>query len=148
MVDSDKPTRRETGVCQFVRFVRRVFGRFSRMAELRTWRERVATPLRGSGEEKPAEMPPDKLTNRTNPELLRVGLSETGLGQTSESSDKPRTDGQRLIRIGPTTWREAEWARALCVFCPEPVAPGDVIACAEHRGRLEQIVMPWEDRAR
>lgn len=51
---------------------------------------------------------------------------------------------QRLVRTGPNTWQEAEWARELCVFCPKLLAEGDVIACAEHRAELDKIVMPWE----
>lgn len=133
------------GVCQFVRFVREVFWRNSQMAELRTWRQRIATPLKRVEEEKSPETSPDKLTNRTNPEVLRVGLSETDIGQTSEMSDKPTDlEPQRLVRIGSNTWKEAEWARGLCVFCPNELAPGDVISCAEHRARMDQLVMPWE----
>lgn len=51
---------------------------------------------------------------------------------------------QRLVRTGPSTWMEAEWARGLCVFCDQPTTTGDVIACDDHRARLDAIVMPWE----
>lgn len=107
--------------------------------ELRSWRERVATPLKRVEEEKPAERSPDKLTNRTNPDLLRVGLSETAVGQTPEIPDKPR-----LVRTGPNTWEEAAWSRNLCVFCEAPAV--DIIACAEHRTKLDQLVMPWDEK--
>lgn len=109
------------------------------MAELRTWRQRLATPLKRVEEEKPPETSPDNRTNRTNPDLLRVSLSETVFGQTSEKPDKPR-----LVRIGPNTWKEADWCRGLCVNCEEPLAPGDVIACTWHRAQIDALVMPWE----
>lgn len=105
------------------------------MAELKTWRQHIATPLKRVEEEKPAEMSPDKLTNRTNPDFLRVGLSETGAGQTSVIPDKPR-----LIRAGPSTWTEAEWAQGLCASCTNPLAPGDVVACVGHQGSLPGMV--------
>lgn len=41
-------------------------------------------------------------------------------------------------KVGPTTWRETVWSKQRCVFCPEPLAPGDKIACEEHRKRLDQ----------
>lgn len=47
--------------------------------------------------------------------------------------ERPDPDPPRLVRVGPTTWIEAEWARALCVLCPATVGEGDVIACPTHR---------------
>jgi hypothetical protein len=112
---------------------------------LRSWRELLAAPLPEAPKEGPEKNPggnsSDKSDNRTNTDLLRVELSETVLGQIAETSDKlPR---QRLIQTGPTTWVEAEWCRALCVFCDRPAL--DVIACAEHRAKIDAIVMPWSE---
>lgn len=45
---------------------------------------------------------------------------------------------ERLVRIGPDTWKLAEWAKPLCVFCPAELADGDPIACVEHRRRLDR----------
>lgn len=47
---------------------------------------------------------------------------------------------QRLEQTGPNTWVEAAWARGLCVWCPAALAPGDVIACAEHRAAIDDMV--------
>lgn len=35
-----------------------------------------------------------------------------------------------------------------CVFCDQPLAAGDRIACAEHRRRLDETPMPWDRPAR
>jgi hypothetical protein len=64
---------------------------------------------------------------------------------TEASANDPQTlPRPRLVRTGPNTWVEAEWARGLCVYCPESTAPGDIIACAEHRATIDAIVMSWE----
>lgn len=49
----------------------------------------------------------------------------------------------RLVQVGPTTWELADWARGLCVTCPAPLAPGDKIACVEHRRLIDAEPMPW-----
>lgn len=114
---------------------------------LKSWRELLASPrpddpLEGAGDIS-QENAPDKSDKRTNADLLRVDLSEVSLGQIEETSDKSiELPPQRLVRTGPNTWEEAAWARALCVFCEAPAV--DVIACAEHRAKLDQTVMPWE----
>jgi hypothetical protein len=33
----------------------------------------------------------------------------------------------------PGQWRETAASAALCIWCPEPLAEGDKIGCAEHR---------------
>lgn len=106
------------------------------VAELKTWRQRIATPIKRVGEEKPAEIPSDNRTNRTNPDFLRVSLSEDVIGQTSVLPDKPPDRGPRLLSLGGGRWAEADWARDLCVYCPNPLAPGDVVACVEHQGTV------------
>ena len=50
----------------------------------------------------------------------------------------------RLVQVGPTTWELAAWARDLCVNCDQPLAPGDTIACAEHRRLIDAEPMPWD----
>lgn len=84
---------------------------------LRSWRELLAGPPR-------------------KPE------SETVPTVSTTADVLPR---QRLVRTGPNTWAEAEWARGLCVFCDQPTADGDVISCAEHRAKMDAIVMPREE---
>lgn len=113
---------------------------------MKTWRERIATPLKRVEDEKSDEKPSDKLTNRTNPDLLRVGLSDRAVGQTSVRPDKPPDlPRPRLVRIGPTTWREAEWCRSLCVMCPNPLATGDVVACVAHRPLIDAEIAKWRE---
>lgn len=58
----------------------------------------------------------------------------------------PVVERQRLVRTGPNTWIEADWARGLCVFCDQPTAAGDLITCPTHRAKMDAIVMPWESR--
>ncbi len=36
-------------------------------------------------------------------------------------------------QIGPNAWRETAWALARCVLCPDMLAAGDRIYCADHR---------------
>lgn len=128
--------------------------------ELKSWRERSATLLKGPGDEIPEQ--PVRQNDKTgqNPDLLLVGsvgeAPET-VRQNPVMSDKTPTndpldvrsvsgvtDRPRLFRVGPTTWKEAEWASGLCVFCSNELAEGDVITCIEHRGKIDQIVMPWD----
>jgi hypothetical protein len=33
----------------------------------------------------------------------------------------------------------------LCCFCPRLLAEGDRIACPDHRAKLEETPMPWDD---
>lgn len=112
--------------------------------ELRSWRERLATPLKGPGRENQEETASTNPTNQQTPVSLRVGLLEGGQNIPKQTPALPR---QRLVRTGSTTWVEAEWARRLCVNCDEPTAPGDLIACAEHRRQLDAILMPWDAEA-
>lgn len=37
-------------------------------------------------------------------------------------------------------WRETATSAMLCIFCSRPLAPGDKIACPEHRRRLDSTV--------
>lgn len=106
--------------------------------ELRSWRDRIGAPLKGAGQEIREEAQSTNQTNPQTPDSIRVGK------WTQESTNHPQTseDRPRLVRTGPTTWEEAEWSRKLCVFCEAPAV--DVIACAEHRAKLDQLVMPWE----
>ena len=52
--------------------------------------------------------------------------------------------GARLVRTGPNSWAEANWARGLCVMCDEPLKDGDVIACVTHRRQMDALEMPWD----
>jgi len=69
-------------------------------------------------------------------------------------------DGGRLRHRGPR-WAEGDPARRalatfhdeivhlvttgrLCCFCPRRVAEGDKIACADHRAKIEETPMPWD----
>lgn len=147
---------------------------------LKSWRELLASPLPEAPKEGQDDVSrgnaSDKCQNRTNPDSLRVELSETTIGQIPKTSDKstadlcviagctepiaegdlvycavhrvkaddgalwgPRAVRQRLEQTGPNTWQEAEWARGLCVFCEQ--AAVDVIACAEHRARIDALVL-------
>lgn len=115
--------------------------------ELRSWRERLATPLKGPAETVSVRSAPTEPTKRQNPDSLRVGSVAVALDRTPVLGDTTPVLGRpRLVRIGPSTWQEAEWARGLCVYCPAPVAPGDLIACREHRQKIDAIVMPWDRR--
>ncbi len=122
------------------------------MTALKSWRERLATPLKAR-EQAPeqAESPQTKQTKQT-PDFLRVGLLA---GESTNHQQTPVTDdvlnvrsdvrtAARLVRTGPNTWAEADWARGLCVMCPEPLMAGDVIACAEHRRQMDALEMPWD----
>lgn len=118
---------------------------------LKSWRELLATPLTEAplkgADDVSGENLSDKSDKSDKSVLLREHLSETVLGQIAEVSDKlPALPRSRLVRIGPNAWKESEWARGLCVFCDDPVAGGDVLACEEHRARLDATVMPWEER--
>jgi hypothetical protein len=133
-------------------------------SSLKSWRELLASPLpepllEGQDDDFQGNAP-DKSDKRTNPDLLRVDLSETAFGQIPESSDKspvedtqtesslevkpftPEIGRSRLVQTGPNTWKEAEWCRGLCVNCEEPLAPGDVIACTWHRAQIDALT--WE----
>lgn len=120
---------------------------------LKSWRERLATPLKTS-DQTPGEgdRPQTQKTTQTS-NSLRVGL------RTPDSANRTQTpidndpllhvrsdvrNGPRLVRTGPNTWIEAEWARGLCVMCPEPLKEGDVIACVEHRRQMDALEMPWD----
>ncbi len=145
----------------------------SEKRELRSWRERLATPLKGSGDEIPDK---DRQTNHTNPQTphsLRVGLLGTAPNIPKQTSDpcviagcsEPIAEGDivycvghrrraddgtlwaapaprpRLVQTGPTTWVEADWCKGLCVNCEQRLAPGDVIACSEHRAAIDALVL-------
>lgn len=113
----------------------------SEKRELRSWRERIATPLRRGGEEIQTETLSTNPTNPQTPDSLRVSK------WTEESTNHPQTlPRQRLVRTGENTWKEAEWARGLCCFCECPVAEGDVIACKDHRAALDAEPMPWDEK--
>lgn len=63
--------------------------------------------------------------------------------RSDSGASRPRP---RLVRIGPTTWVEADWCKGLCVTCEEPLAKGSVIACVEHRRQIDALLMPWESK--
>lgn len=121
------------------------------MSALKSWRELLATPLpeppKEGQDDVSQEHASDKSDNRTNQDSLRVDLSETVIGQIEETSDKSPVQPSnvrsgvrsRLVRTGPNTWVLAEWSLALCVMCDELLAPGDLIACPEHRLRIEAV---------
>jgi hypothetical protein len=114
---------------------------------LKSWRELLATPLpevpKGDGEIVPGDVGRTQIPQIPQiPDSLRVDL------HTDESANRPQIPPetlprQRLIQTGPNTWVEAEWARGLCVFCDRPSV--DVIACPEHRAKIDAIVMPWSE---
>lgn len=109
---------------------------------LKSWRERLATPLKAPEQESGEKESLQTTTNPQTSDFLRVGLlvgESTNLPQTPES--RPR-----LVRTGLNTWVEVAWARELCVLCEEPLAPGDVIACQEHRRQMDELEMPWDRR--
>lgn len=115
---------------------------------LKSWRELLAAPLpeapKGGGSDSDGNSS-DKSDKRTNPDLLRVDLSETTFGQIPKSSDKLIFQARpRLVTIGPRTWAESDWSKGICVYCPVHLAPGDVIACANHREQMDAVLMPWE----
>jgi hypothetical protein len=123
-------------------------------SSLKSWRELLASPLTEDpleGQEDDFQgNAPDKSDKRTNPDLLRVDLSERPVGQIPIESDKyPPSVGNLsgfqpglpyFKQLGPTTWVETDWSRGRCVFDGghAPVAPGDRIACVEHRRLMDQ----------
>lgn len=121
-------------------------------SSLKSWRERLATPLKAPEQAvEEVDRPQTPQTTQT-PDSLRVSLrteksanrpqtpiATTPLNVSSDVSSRPR-----LVRTGPNTWIEAKWARGLCVYCPEPLAAGDVIACAAHRRQMDALEMPWD----
>lgn len=115
------------------------------MAGLKSWRELLETPLRE--EEKTPEAATPMIYCET-PET--GGFPPSGVSQAPpmknpcETPEKLPDRPSRLVRTGENTGKEAEWARGLCVYCPEPLAPGDVIACTWHRAQMDATVMPWE----
>ena len=44
--------------------------------------------------------------------------------------------------------REPDLNAHHCCFCSDFVAPGDRIACTEHRARINAEPMPWDEPAR
>lgn len=109
--------------------------------ELRSWRERIATPLKGSGEEIQTSEASTNQTNPQTPESLRVGK------WTGSSTNRPQTSEEPwLVVVGPNQWVLTPYALARCCFCPELLAEGDTTACVEHRRRLDETLMPWEGR--
>lgn len=119
------------------------------MAELRTWRQRIATPLKGSGDANSGETSPDKPDKLTNPpfpssEFVRKP-SLTNPDSVGQTPDPHRPDPRpRLLRIAENKWVLADWARELCVYCPEPLAPGDIISCVTHKAMRDGVPMPWD----
>ena len=81
---------------------------------LRSWRERLATPLASVA---PSAAP------------------------VSSVATLPRS---RLEQIGPNTWQEAEWCRGLCVRDGNPLAEGDLIWCTSCRAQADSMRMPWD----
>lgn len=46
----------------------------------------------------------------------------------------------RLVPTGPTTAVEADWSKALCVFCLRPVAPNDKTKCHWHKAVSASLI--------
>lgn len=116
------------------------------MVGLKSWRELLETPLRE--EEKPAGDENSLIYCETPKTDV---FSPSGVSQEDPMKNPCETpeklaDRQRLVRTEANTWKEAEWARGLCVFCDEPLVPGDVIACTWHRAQMDATMMPWEMR--
>jgi hypothetical protein len=109
---------------------------------LRSWRERVATPLKGPTAEIPEETLRQNAKRGQNPVPSLVGIGEEATAKTSVGHAKTPSfsPGEPFFeQLGPTTWRETAWARARCVWwmeCFSLVAEGDLIACPEHRERM------------
>lgn len=116
------------------------------MTGLKSWRELLETPLKEDEESSGDVNPLRKCEIPKSGGFPSSGIShEKAMRKPCESPEKlPEIPPQRLVRTGESTWVEAEWARGLCVFCERPVAEGDVIACAEHRTKLDATVMPWD----
>jgi hypothetical protein len=120
--------------------------RGSGMAGLKSWRELLETPLKEDEKDAGEEKSLRKCEIPETGGFPSSGISqETPMRKPCEIPEKfPEPERQRLVRTGPNTWKEAEWARGLCVFCDAPAV--DVIACTEHRAEIDRIVMPWESR--
>jgi hypothetical protein len=121
---------------------------------LRTWRERIATPLKAPGDDVSEEVVRQNAKRGQNPVSPLVGIGETCTAKTPDISAKTSVEHAEIPssvgnlsgfqpglpyfeQIGPTTWVETAWARARCVFCPRPLADGDLICCADHRQQME-----------
>lgn len=138
-----KPTRREIGVCGFVWFVDDMT---TEKRQLRTWRERLATPLKALGEVS------QEITASTNPQTtqtpdsLRVGTwtqDQTNSKQTPvEHGVTPLNVGNlsgfqpgppHFEQIGPNRWIETPYGAARCVYDDGPLAEGDRLFCEQHQ---------------
>jgi hypothetical protein len=115
--------------------------------QLRTWRERLATPLKAPGEVSPEKPASTNSTNPQTPDSLRVGT------WTQESTNHPQTPVEHgatplnvgnlsgfqpgpphFKQIGPNQWIETPYALARCVYDDGPLADGDRLFCERHQG--------------
>jgi hypothetical protein len=108
---------------------------------LRSWRERVSeAPKEGesaSPEECSGQNPQNPQKDVFSPGGFRPKVAVQNRPKPQAAGQNPELPHQRLIQTGPNTWVEAEWCRALCVFCDRPAV--DVIACRGHRQQMEKL---------
>lgn len=120
---------------------------------LRSWRERLATPLKDPGEISGENTASTNPQTKQTPDSLRVSKwteTSTNYPQTPLEQAAPPLNVGNLSgfqpglpyfeQIGPDTWVETDWSRGRCVFNGghAPLAPGDRICCTEHRRQMDE----------
>ena len=101
---------------------------------LRSWRERIGTPIKETQEDSQGKVQSANAQTPQTHDSLRVGLrTEASANPPVQYANPPEIERPRLVRVGPTTWREADWCKDLCVMCDNHLDNNDKICCVNHR---------------